>query len=141
MKYTCKHCQQERDKKYFFAHPGTRNHLRLGKCKKCCAIYQKERRTKNKQILVYLKGGKCEICDYNRCLDALDFHHETEDKEFDIGRGKSYSLKRSKMEIEKCKLLCNRCHKEVHAGLLAINGKTIVNTGIKLKRNVVMRTI
>ena len=39
----------------------------------------------HKQELVKLLGGKCEMCGYNKCQDALDFHHKTpEDKRFSI---------------------------------------------------------
>ena len=38
-----------------------------------------------KRWCVEEKGGKCAICGYNNCLDALDFHHLNEsDKDFVI---------------------------------------------------------
>jgi len=38
------------------------------------AVYA--RRKKVRAMAVEYKGGKCENCGYNRCLDALEFHHE-----------------------------------------------------------------
>jgi hypothetical protein len=26
-------------------------------------------------MLIGIKGGKCEKCGYDKCLDALEFHH------------------------------------------------------------------
>lgn len=37
--------------------------------------YVKEYRKRIKQELVNYKGGKCQICGYNRCNEALEFHH------------------------------------------------------------------
>ncbi len=76
------------------------------------------RRTKVK--LVEYKGGKCKVCDYNKSYKALEFHHlEPEKKDFTIS-GKSWSFERLKKEADKCVLLCNRCHVEIHEGLIKI---------------------
>ncbi len=34
----------------------------------------KRRRVKVRQMAVEYKGGGCEICGYNRCMEALEFH-------------------------------------------------------------------
>jgi hypothetical protein len=31
-----------------------------------------------KKQAVKMKGGKCSICGYDKCIDALQFHHENE---------------------------------------------------------------
>lgn len=37
---------------------------------------------------VKLLGGKCSICGYNKCIDALEFHHnDPSAKEFKLGSG------------------------------------------------------
>ncbi|MEY4334993.1 MAG: phage FelixO1, partial [Bacteroidota bacterium] len=33
-------------------------------------------RKRTKQKLVEHKGGCCEICGYNKCIEALEFHHK-----------------------------------------------------------------
>lgn len=39
-----------------------------------------------KKRAVELKGGKCERCGYDKCLDALEFHHiNPEEKEIKLG--------------------------------------------------------
>ena len=45
----------------------------------------KKRRSVLKEELVKYKGGKCEICGYNKCIEALEFHHlNREEKDFTI---------------------------------------------------------
>lgn len=62
-------------------------------------------------------GGKCRICGYDRCAAALDFHHVDDvTKEFNISTAMT-SWERILPELEKCVLLCARCHREVHDGL------------------------
>lgn len=77
-------------------------------------------RKKIKIQLVEYKGGKCENCGYNKCLDALDFHHrDPNKKDFGIG-GKTKSIDKMKKEADKCVLVCANCHREIHAGLIKI---------------------
>lgn len=72
-------------------------------------------RKKAKLKLVEYKGGKCEKCRYDRCVDALEFHHlDPNEKDFSIG-GKSWSLERLKKEVDKCILICANCHRELHS--------------------------
>lgn len=72
-----------------------------------------------KQMIEY-KGGKCKICGYNKCIEALDFHHlNPNEKDFNISGG-TKSFKNLKPEIDKCILVCANCHREIHAGLIHI---------------------
>lgn len=76
------------------------------------------RRTKLK--LVEYKGGKCKNCGYNKCPEALTFHHlDPSQKDFTIS-GKSWSFERLQKEVDKCILVCANCHIEVHAGVIKI---------------------
>ena len=80
----------------------------------------KDRRHKLKEELVKYKGGKCQVCGYDRCLDALDFHHlNPEEKDFGISSS-IRSLDKLKSEADKCILVCCRCHREIHAGLVKV---------------------
>lgn len=79
-----------------------------------------EYRVNIKQRLVDYKGGKCQICGYNRCINALEFHHvNPEEKDFTISGG-TKSFDTLKPEIDKCILVCSNCHREIHAGLIKI---------------------
>jgi 5-methylcytosine-specific restriction endonuclease McrA len=80
----------------------------------------KKRRKKVREMAISHKGGKCQSCGYNRCLDALEFHHLLKDeKSFGISaKGYTRSWKAIEKELEKCIMLCANCHRELHAGLL-----------------------
>lgn len=77
-----------------------------------------EWRKRTKKKLVDYKGGKCQICDYNKSLNALHFHHlDPSEKDFSIS-GKSLSFDKLKIEVDKCILVCSNCHSEIHEGLI-----------------------
>lgn len=74
------------------------------------------RRKKVKQLSLDYLGNRCSICGYNRCSEALEFHHEDGSKEFGISQsGHTRSWDRVKLELDKCVLLCANCHREAHA--------------------------
>jgi hypothetical protein len=81
---------------------------------KALARYRKFQRS-IKQQLVEFKGGKCELCGYNKSLAALDFHHlDPTQKIFTISRRVTADLDSLKAEVSKCSLLCANCHREKH---------------------------
>ncbi len=75
-------------------------------------------RVRQKIKLLEYKGNKCEICSYDKIeyLSAFDFHHRNpNEKEFGISyKGRCRSIDKLKKEVDKCMLLCNRCHQEIH---------------------------
>ena len=75
------------------------------------------RRKKVRQMAIEYKGGKCERCGYNRCPDALEFHHkDLSKKDFGISKkGYTRSWKRVAAELDKCLMVCANCHRELHA--------------------------
>jgi hypothetical protein len=78
----------------------------------------RKRRKKVRQMAMDMAGAKCQLCGYQKCAEALEFHHLDNDrKDFSISNsGHSRSWARVKDEIEKCVLLCANCHREVHSG-------------------------
>ena len=67
---------------------------------------------------IKMLGGKCSICGYNKCVDALEFHHRNpKEKEFKFGSGNTMSWEEYKNELKKCILVCSNCHKEIHSRL------------------------
>ena len=82
----------------------------------------KKRRVRIKEELVEYKGGKCEICGYNKCLSALEFHHlDPSKKDFGIASNSSYkNINILKKEIDKCILVCSNCHREIHSEIIKL---------------------
>jgi hypothetical protein len=103
--YKCKWhlCEKQTDKTYCSV-----------KCKNKFNVTIKRKRLKT-QALEY-KGNKCEQCGYNRCREALEFHHnDPNEKEFALSQtGNTYSWERIQKELDKCALLCANCHRERH---------------------------
>lgn len=78
-------------------------------------------RRKVKKMAIIYKGGECIVCGYSRCADALSFHHTNpESKDFQISSGNTYAWSTVKDELDKCVLLCQNCHSELHAGNISI---------------------
>lgn len=103
---------------------GLTEHVLEGKgyfrCKKCRSDSVTKSRQSRKRKLITHFGGKCVICDYNKCLDALAFHHvNPEEKDFGISEsGLCRSWDKMLLEAKKCILVCCRCHSEIEAGLI-----------------------
>ena len=75
-------------------------------------------RQRLKEKLVKYKGGKCEICGYNKCINALEFHHlDPTKKDFGIANGNAIAFEKAKKEVDKCILVCSNCHREIHYDL------------------------
>ena len=81
-------------------------------------FHVKNYRNRLKEKLVEYKGGKCEICGYDKCVEALEFHHlDPTEKEFGISSYSSLSFEKAKNEVDKCVLVCANCHREIHHAL------------------------
>ena len=86
------------------------------RCKKCRSAAVQKRRDKVKLMAINYKGGKCEICGYNKCPDALEFHHvNSNEKDLRIKqKGYTRSFSEVQKELDKCILVCSNCHREIH---------------------------
>ena len=74
--------------------------------------YITNRRRKYKRKLIKLKGSKCQICGYNKCSEALEFHHKGQkDKKISLiyNRGWEKIIK----EAENTLLVYANCHREI----------------------------
>jgi hypothetical protein len=63
------------------------------------------------------------LCGYSRCLAAMDFHHPDPSQKEGYGTGalkSHWSFEKNKKELDKCVLVCVRCHREIHAGVASI---------------------
>jgi hypothetical protein len=93
-----------------------------GKYKSICSSCRvSESRRNKKAALIEYKGNKCSICGYNKCIQALQFHHvDPDQKEFTISNSGTIKLDALKIEADKCILVCSNCHVEIHSGLIDI---------------------
>lgn len=81
--------------------------------------YVNRRQKRVKEALIKAHGEKCNICKYNRCNRALEFHHiDPSTKDFTISKNsKISSFNRLLEESKKCILVCSNCHREIEDGL------------------------
>ena len=123
---TCRECKKVKDESEFY----NSGHITLsGKiikgtiCKPCMRLYKKKRTQKIREWLRnYKEESECEKCGYSSKTHAsfkttaIEFHHAQNNKDFNIANSvvKGVSIKRIKKEIEKCVVLCSRCHAELH---------------------------
>lgn len=117
-KRTCSKCKCEKELDNFY----NRGNKIGGSvyCKECMNKQALDRQRKLKQEAIDYKGGSCQICGYNRCNGALEFHHlDPNEKDFSISELKKTNMnEKIKLELDKCILVCANCHREIHAGLL-----------------------
>jgi predicted HNH restriction endonuclease len=107
----CGKCKQERSESEFYSR-GKRGGF-TSYCKFCNTTDIRERAAKRKQEFVDYKGGKCELCGYDKNIAALDFHHvDPSIKESKLSDFRS--LAAARVELDKCILICSNCHRELH---------------------------
>lgn len=83
----------------------------------------KDWRKRTKDRIVTAMGGRCQICFYDRCPEALELHHlDPSEKEISFGqiRANPRAIAGIVDELKKCILLCANCHREVHAKVTAV---------------------
>ena len=83
----------------------------------------KEWRRRTKERMIQAMGGKCQCCGYDKCTQALEFHHlDPSSKDFSLGRIRANIRGWATIveELKKCILLCSNCHREVHAEILSL---------------------
>lgn len=68
-------------------------------------------------------GGKCCLCDYNKCSRALSLHHlDPSKKDFIFASIRACPVNWATIveELKKCILVCSNCHAEIHDGLIEV---------------------
>lgn len=86
----------------------------LKNCEKTSKQKHQRIKKKRKYVQDYKLSKGCIICGYNRCAEALGFHHDR-DKEFNISKAiVSRKLEKIKEEMKKCVVICCNCHRELH---------------------------
>lgn len=111
----CRICNRELEDDKF---PKNGNALR-NICKEC-----QTRRVRIRQIefvnWVNELKAHCSICGYNKCKEALEWHHTGNNKDFNISRfvNSNFPSEENKQkvlnELSKCICVCANCHREIH---------------------------
>ena len=92
----------------------------------------RKRRKKVRLMAVEYKGGCCQRCGYDRCMDALEFHHiDPSQKDFSISeKGYTRSGERVQRELDKCLMVCANCHRELHVKIAALGSNVEMKSGL-----------
>lgn len=107
-KYIVKECKKHGPSKFILE---SRGYYRCTKCRS--ENVTKKRKKLKLQAIEYL-GGKCCRCGYNKCVEALEFHHTT-GKDFGIStKGLTRAWSKIQKELDSCILVCANCHREEH---------------------------
>jgi len=105
--HLCEKCGED-DSNNFYGH-------QKSICKKCRNTEDLEKKRQYKQEAIDYLGGKCKVCGYDKCNQALEFHHlEMDEKSKEYESMKNWSFERKREELNKCILICCRCHREIH---------------------------
>jgi 5-methylcytosine-specific restriction endonuclease McrA len=117
-----KEWQRQYQREYYRCH---KEHIRAK-----ASFYTARKVRKIKAELVAKLGGRCSHCGYNRCLNALVFHHKDPNKKMKSEGGfvQRY-LDGGEIDLSNIQLLCANCHAEVHAEdeIKGLNYKPITN--------------
>lgn len=110
----CPKCKNDVSIECFYQRRGKPNSSTY--CKPCTNTQTLSRQIKFKQFCVDYKGGSCELCGYNKCLSALEFHHkDPAKKDFEISKSRLKKMDDETIkELDKCNLVCANCHREIH---------------------------
>lgn len=122
-KIKCGYCDKEIEVSIFCSNKYCSNLCRIEYRKK----YFKDRKFNYENLIkwrsdkkiksIEYKGGKCQICGYDKCKSSLAFHHlDPSQKDFNISK-LNRSFEKIKSELDKCILVCSNCHGEIHEGL------------------------
>ncbi len=82
-------------------------------CKSCYSKIVMENQKRKKIDAVNYNGGHCLKCGYDKNYGSLVFHHKNK-KDCDWKKLRSMSWENIIEEINKCDLLCQNCHTELH---------------------------
>jgi hypothetical protein len=114
----CPKCQDVKPSKTFHRRP---NGKLDSWCKECGSKRNVLAQKQGKVRAIAYKGGKCQVCSYDKCADSLQFHHlDPSKKEFRIALARGCSWVKLQRELDKCVLVCANCHGEIHAGVTSV---------------------
>lgn len=105
------------------------------KRKQAQRLSKKELVKRNQKLVQDARLAGCEICGYNKCLVALDFHHkDPKTKDLTIARAiRHWGTEKLNEEMKKCMILCANCHRELHFNQNTA-GKVLMDTRLPSKQ-------
>jgi|VirMetMinimDraft_7_1064189.scaffolds.fasta_scaffold00936_3 hypothetical protein len=113
----CSHCKQNKSKEDFYK-------SEKYTCKACLSSKRKKRYESIKNFVnEYKKSSGCKVCGYSDkthpdsfVVQALEFHHTKKIDDLRVSNyvSRGFGLGIIKKEIDKCEVLCSRCHVEIH---------------------------
>jgi 1-aminocyclopropane-1-carboxylate deaminase/D-cysteine desulfhydrase-like pyridoxal-dependent ACC family enzyme len=122
----CNFCEKSEEHSFNYTYRANGSPEYKSRCITCMRKYYKERAKKNrkkiskssterrrkrKEMCITYKGGKCGGCGYVGAGREMTFHHRTGvDKVKNISQMLDSSWSKLKAELDKCSLLCFRCH-------------------------------
>ncbi len=80
---------------------------------------KRQNQNRKLRLLDYIGTRSCQLCGYDTCIEALDFHH-VDPSQKDLLLHKKDLTVEVKAELDKCMVLCANCHREVHSGFRQI---------------------
>jgi len=121
----CNTCHEDKPDDHYFS-AGVKNGKKYfrAKCKVCYNKVKSHLRYRNRDWIVeYKEKLACSKCGYSKkthksfATRALQFHHHEGNKTFDVSNGvhRGLSIDTLQKEIDKCVVLCSRCHMEMHS--------------------------
>jgi hypothetical protein len=88
---------------------------------------KKDHSIRARAYITEVKSRGCQLCGYNKCISAIEFHHVGE-KDFELTRSTSRSINSIIREMAKCVVICANCHREIHEREIGW-----VNRGLEVK--------
>ena len=115
MNKICSCCDEDKDVSNFYRRKRKKGLSYYSNCKRCLTNKAIQRKKSLKVKAVEYKGGKCQMCGYDKYIGALEFHHRDPLKK-DISFGKLRKRKwvTYRDELDKCDMVCSNCHSEIH---------------------------
>lgn len=111
--HTCSKCLKDKPDEEFFDRNTSK--CKSSWCRNCLYEVQKQRWIARKMKVIQIMGGKCNRCNYARNPACLELHHiDPNTKEHDWNKLRLLKWETVIKEIQKCELLCCRCHREHH---------------------------
>lgn len=120
---TCIHCDApltNRKTRFCSKTCKSRWHMKWENCKE----HKTMKGIRRKYEIIKERGGKCEVCGYNKNMAGITFHHiDPEIKSFtlDLRSLSNRSMSSILEEVEKCRILCHSCHAEEHNKSMDLN--------------------